>query len=85
MVLVRGGEPVGVSAFAAEVVDTTGAGDTHVGAFIAALSRGLDPVEACRWGNAAASVVVASRGQASPPRLAELHALIGTVSQDEDF
>ncbi len=76
LVLPAGGEPVAVPAFPAEVVDTTGAGDTHVGAFIAALARGFDPVEACRWGNAAASVVVASRGQASPPRLVELHALL---------
>jgi ribokinase len=76
VVLARGGEPVAVPAFAAEVVDTTGAGDTHVGAFVVALARGLGPVEACRWGNAAASVIVASRGQASPPRLGELRALL---------
>jgi sugar/nucleoside kinase (ribokinase family) len=67
---------VTVPGFAAEVVDTTGAGDTHVGAFVAALARGVGPVEACRWANAAASVVVASRGQASPPRLAELQSLL---------
>jgi sugar/nucleoside kinase (ribokinase family) len=84
VVLARRGEPVTVPAFAAEVVDTTGAGDTHVGAFIAALARGHEPVEACRWGNAAASVVVSSRGQVSPPRLAELRALIGTVNGDAD-
>jgi sugar/nucleoside kinase (ribokinase family) len=85
VVLARGGEPVAVPAFPAEVADTTGAGDTHVGAFIAALVRGLDPVEACRWGNAAASIVVASYGQVSPPRLPELRALIGTVKRNEDF
>jgi ribokinase len=85
VVLARGGEPVTVPAFAAEVLDTTGAGDTHVGAFIAALAHGRDPVGACRWGNAAASVVVASRGQVSPPRLTELRTLIGTVNGDEDF
>lgn len=85
VVLARGGEPVVVPALPAEVVDTTGAGDTHVGAFIAALARGLDPVEACRWGNAAASVVVASRGQVSPPRLAEMQALIGTVKRNEEI
>ncbi len=77
--LERGSVPVGVPAFVAEVVDTTGAGDTHVGAFVAALARGLDPVEACRWGNAAAAVVVASRGQASPPRLAELRAILAVT------
>ncbi len=76
VVLARGDEPVAVPAFPAQVVDTTGAGDTHVGAFIAALARGLDPVEACRWGNAAAAVVVASRGQASPPRLERLEAVL---------
>jgi sugar/nucleoside kinase (ribokinase family) len=76
VVLARGNEPAAVPAFPAQVVDTTGAGDTHVGAFIAALARGLDPVEACRWGNAAAAVVVASRGQASPPRLERLEAVL---------
>jgi sugar/nucleoside kinase (ribokinase family) len=80
VVLERGGEPVAVPAFPAEVVDTTGAGDTHVGAFIAALARGLDPVEACRWANVAAAVVVSSRGQASPPRLDELRAVLALAS-----
>jgi sugar/nucleoside kinase (ribokinase family) len=75
----RGREPVRVPAFAAEVVDTTGAGDTHVGAFVAALARGLDPVEACRWGNLAASVVVSSRGQASPPDLERIEALLAAA------
>jgi sugar/nucleoside kinase (ribokinase family) len=75
----RGKKPVHVPGFAAEVVDTTGAGDTHVGAFVAALARELDPVEACCWGNAAASVVIASRGQASPPNLAELRALLAAA------
>jgi sugar/nucleoside kinase (ribokinase family) len=76
VVTVSGGEEVRVAAFPARVVDTTGAGDTHVGAFVAALARGLDPVEACRWANLAASVVVASAGQASPPDLGELKALL---------
>jgi ribokinase len=76
VVVGRGGRPVVVPAFEVEAVDTTGAGDTHVGAFIAALGFGLDPVEACRWANAAAAVVVASRGQASPPRLDTLRAML---------
>jgi len=73
-----GGEPVVVPAFPVDVVDTTGAGDAHVGAFVAALARGLDPVEACRWANAAAATVVATRGQVSPPRLEELRAILGS-------
>jgi ribokinase len=76
VIVTEGAEPSAVPAFPAEAVDTTGAGDTHVGAFIAASARGLDPVEACRWANAAAAVVVAGRGQVSPPHLAELRALL---------
>jgi sugar/nucleoside kinase (ribokinase family) len=76
-VVVEGGEEaVAVPAIPVEAVDTTGAGDTHVGAFIAALARGLDPVQACRWANAAASHVVSTRGQVSPPRLEELRAIL---------
>ncbi len=76
VVLERGGEPVVVPALEATVLDTTGAGDTHVGAFVAALARDLDPAEACRWANAAAAAVVGSRGQVSPPTLAELQAML---------
>jgi ribokinase len=76
VVMERGGEAIHVPALEAAVVDTTGAGDTHVGAFVAALARGLGAVEACRWANAAAAVVVTSRGQVSPPTLAELRAIL---------
>jgi ribokinase len=76
VVVAHGAEPRGVAAFPVEAVDTTGAGDTHVGAFVAALARGLDPVEACQWANAAAAHVVASRGQVSPPRLDQLEAIL---------
>ncbi len=69
--------PIAVPAFPVEAVDTTGAGDTHVGAFIAALDRGLAPAEACRWANAAAAHVVATQGQVSPPRLDQLEAILG--------
>jgi sugar/nucleoside kinase (ribokinase family) len=51
-------------------VDTAGAGDTHVGAFVAALSRGLRPAEACRWANAAAARCVQAKGPATAPPLA---------------
>jgi sugar/nucleoside kinase (ribokinase family) len=77
VVLADGGRPVAVPGFAVEAVDTTGAGDTHVGAFVAALARGLDPAEACRWANAAAALVVAGRGQVSPPRIEELRRILG--------
>jgi sugar/nucleoside kinase (ribokinase family) len=51
-------------------VDPGGAGDAHVGAFAAALARGLPPAEACRWANAAAARCVRSRGPATAPPLA---------------
>lgn len=75
VVLGDGGAAVAVPSFPVEAVDTTGAGDAHVGAFVAALARGLDPVEAARWANAAAAHVVAAPGQVSPPRLEELQAM----------
>jgi sugar/nucleoside kinase (ribokinase family) len=51
-------------------VDPGGAGDAHVGAFAAALARGLPPEQACRWANAAAARCVRSRGPATAPTLA---------------
>jgi sugar/nucleoside kinase (ribokinase family) len=79
VVAVGGAAPVAIPGFPAEAVDTTGAGDTHVGAFIAALARGLGPVDACRWANGAAAHVVASRGQVSPPRLHELQRMLAAT------
>lgn len=70
------GEPdagaVHLSAPRVDAVDTSGAGDVHVGAFLAALSRGLDPVAAARHANAAAAYAVARYGPATAPTLAEL-------------
>jgi sugar/nucleoside kinase (ribokinase family) len=43
-------------------LDTTGAGDTHAGAFLAALGLGAAPVEAARQANAAAARHIASLG-----------------------
>ena len=50
-----------------EVADTSGAGDTHVGAFVAALARGEPPAAAARWANAAAARCVTARGPAHGP------------------
>ena len=62
---VPGREPVRVPGVPAEtVVDTNGAGDVHVGAFVAGLARGLDPVDAVAAANAAASAWVSLPGTA---------------------
>lgn len=55
----RGAEPVHLPAPPVVAVDTNGAGDVHVGVFLAALARGLNPVEGARAANAAAGRAVA--------------------------
>ena len=47
------GEHIEVPGFARDVVDTTGAGDTHTGVLVAGLMDGLDVVTAARRANAA--------------------------------
>jgi sugar/nucleoside kinase (ribokinase family) len=71
-----GAEPVNVPGVPVEVVDTTGAGDAHVGAFVAALGRGLPPVEAAKWANAAAAISVTHEGPATCPDLATTSAAL---------
>jgi sugar/nucleoside kinase (ribokinase family) len=61
LVAVRGQAVVHLPAPAVDVVDTNGAGDTHVGVFAAALLRGLDPLAAARAANEAAARFVAGR------------------------
>jgi ribokinase len=62
---------------AGPLVETTGAGDAFNGGFAAALARGLQPVEAVRFGNATAGISVTRAGTApSMPSLAEIEALL---------
>jgi sugar/nucleoside kinase (ribokinase family) len=70
----RGQEPVHIPAPAVEVVDTTGAGDTHAGVFLAALAGGLGPAEAAARANAAAAISVTRLGPATSPTRAALDA-----------
>jgi sugar/nucleoside kinase (ribokinase family) len=57
-------------------LDSTGAGDTHTGVFIAALAAGRDPLAAARRANAAAALSVTRRGPATAPTSAELDAFL---------
>ncbi|WP_332878625.1 carbohydrate kinase family protein [Massilia sp. S19_KUP03_FR1] len=50
------------AAFAAEVVDSTGAGDSFNGAFLAALLEGQDSAAALRFACAAGSIAVSAMG-----------------------
>jgi len=62
---------------AGPVIETTGAGDAFNGGFAAALARGADPIEAVRFGCAAAGISVTRPGTApSMPSVAEINALL---------
>jgi ribokinase len=65
-------------AFAAETVDTTGAGDALTGALAAALAEGRPLEDAVRFGMAAAAVSVERPGcQPAMPRRAEIEERLG--------
>ncbi len=67
---------------AGPVVETTGAGDAFNGAFATALAAGTDPVEAVRFGCAAAGISVTRRGTApSMPAREEILALLARGEQ----
>ena len=51
-----------VAGFPTKVLDTVGAGDSHLGAFLAASLQGLDVVDALSFANHLASKVVATKG-----------------------
>lgn len=61
-------------------VDSTGAGDTFVGALAAGLAGGLPCAEALRWGQAAAALAVTRRGsQSAMPTRAQVLAQWGDL------
>ena len=70
------GEHLEISGFSRDVVDTTGAGDTHTGVLVSGLMDGLDVVSAARRANAAAAEAVSRIGPASAPRRDEIDALL---------
>jgi sugar/nucleoside kinase (ribokinase family) len=71
-----GAEPLHLPGRPARVVDTTGAGDAHLAAFVARLSLGEDPVRAARGANVAASLTVERAGPGTGPTAAELQAAL---------
>ncbi|NYE95969.1 sugar/nucleoside kinase (ribokinase family) [Psychromicrobium silvestre] len=62
-----GKPPRSVPVIPVEPIDSNGAGDAHLGAFIAALARGLEPFEAASWANHAAAISVRRVGPAVSP------------------
>ena len=62
---------------AGKVLETTGAGDSFVGAFAAGLADGMTPADAARFGCAAAGISVTRLGTApAMPTRAEIEALL---------
>ena len=60
-------------AYSVKVVDTTAAGDTFVGFFVAEISRGKEPREAIKTACAASAITVSRKGAApSIPKLEEV-------------
>ena len=72
----RGGDVRHVHGFEVDAIDSNGAGDAHVGVFLAALASGAPPAEAARRANAAAAIAVTRRGPATAPTTAELEAFL---------
>jgi sugar/nucleoside kinase (ribokinase family) len=73
-VVAHGDRVAPVPAPVVEAVDTTGAGDTHAGVFLAALADGLTAEQAARRANAAAALSTIRTGPATAPTRAELDA-----------
>lgn len=72
LVVPRSGAATHIPAPSVDVVDLTGAGDAHTGAFVAALLAGDDPVTAARTATRAAAIAVTRRGPATGPTVREL-------------
>lgn len=72
-----GGEVVHQPAFVVDPVDTTGAGDTFLGAFLARFDAGASPAEAMRFAAAASALQVTKPGAAGAiPTSAEVEAFL---------
>jgi sugar/nucleoside kinase (ribokinase family) len=67
------GQPVQhIPAYPVQAIDTNGAGDAHLGAFIAAMAAGQTPQNAARFANVAAALSTTKPGPATSPDLATI-------------
>ncbi|HYX54440.1 MAG TPA: PfkB family carbohydrate kinase [Candidatus Limnocylindrales bacterium] len=73
----RGEKPVSIPIHGSdEVADVTGAGDTVIATYTAALATGADPESAARLANYAGGIVVMKRGTATVSRAELLRAVV---------
>ena len=76
VVFSRSSKPVHIPIYGSdEVADVTGAGDTVIATYTAALAAGADPESAARLANYAGGIVVMKRGTATVTRQELLHAI----------
>ena len=80
-----GARPVHVPGFGVDAIDTSGAGDTHTGTFIAALAHGNGAADAARTANAAAALSVTRRGPATAPTASELARFLAPGTRESDM
>jgi len=77
VVFPRGGKPVQIPIHGSdEVADVTGAGDTVIATYTAALATGADSESAARLANYAGGIVVMKRGTATVTRAELLRAVM---------
>lgn len=73
----KGGQTCHAGIYDVPVVDTTGAGDTFCGFFLAAVAKGVSPAQALRTASAASSLAVSREGAAnSIPTWREVQAFL---------
>ncbi|MTI02850.1 PfkB family carbohydrate kinase [Roseibium sp. RKSG952] len=66
-ILARQGTLEHIAPFRVQALDTNGAGDTHIGSFIARMSRGETPKQAAVYANVAAALSTTQKGPATAP------------------
>lgn len=66
--------------FSVETVDSSGAGDTHVGTFISRLASGSSAVEAADFANAAAALATTRHGPATAVEIKEVQQFLRSTS-----
>ncbi len=73
--------PCHVPGFAVDVVDTNGAGDTHIGAMIAGLAKEMSLPAAAEYANAAAALSIRHFGPCTAPHDQEIQDFLKTHSK----
>lgn len=76
------GEIVDCPGYPRTPVDTNGAGDTHTGAMLGLVARGMSWVDAAQAANGAGAIKVTRRGPSSAPNLAEVGGFLAQEGEE---